>query len=303
MEVVLIGKGPSSKLAPFKGSGLTTWGVNDAVAHRECDVCFFMDRHLVKDSQMDRSVTASVNTTKTPMYSAQDWEDIPSCIVYPKDEVMRRFGTDYFADSCAYMIALAIHHGFDHLHLYGFEYGWGDKYEKERPCVESWLGRALGMGIKVSIYGEHSALFKTKDETVYSYGGPQEFSRKNMQQPQFNPDSEAVALTVAERIKIRAMIPRSGSYRVMKFAMRLYEEANFTPDEAKKLNFKEISPNKGDPPLMVWDDNDIPPKEIGMTLAEKAMVASWLNKLDKRGELDRHCLGLYEKFCVPNDSG
>ena len=68
MEVVLIGKGPGKEDAPLIGKGVTTWGVNDLVAHRACDVCFFMDRHLLGGSQMDTLVTTSVNTTNTPLY-------------------------------------------------------------------------------------------------------------------------------------------------------------------------------------------------------------------------------------------
>ena len=95
MEVILIGKGPGKELAPKKGDGLPTWGVNDVVAVRECDVCFWMDRHLLKDAPMDRLVTNAVNHTKTPMYSAKMWDDIPTCIVYPRDDIFNYLQVKY----------------------------------------------------------------------------------------------------------------------------------------------------------------------------------------------------------------
>ena len=44
MKVALIGKGDGRDLAPLKGNGVVTWGVNDIVGHRDVDACFFMDK-------------------------------------------------------------------------------------------------------------------------------------------------------------------------------------------------------------------------------------------------------------------
>ena len=102
MEVALIGKGPGRELAPKMGEGVVTWGVNDIVRHRQCDVCFWMDRHLEEYPEMDAVITASVNKTKTLLYSAKECEDIPTSEVYPIKQIKSFFGTDYFADSCCY---------------------------------------------------------------------------------------------------------------------------------------------------------------------------------------------------------
>ena len=100
MEVAIIGKGPGFESAPLKGDGVIAWGVNDAVGHRECDVCFWMDRTWEKGNQADRIIVVSVNHTNTPLYSTQEWEDIPSSIRYPIEEIKEFFGVDYFADRC-----------------------------------------------------------------------------------------------------------------------------------------------------------------------------------------------------------
>lgn len=302
MEVALIGKGPSRKLAPYKGQGVTTWGVNDIVAKRECDVCFWMDRHLMHDTQTDKLIVTAVNHTKTPMYSVHPWDDVQTCIVYPRNEIAGRFGTDYFSDSCCYMIALAIYQGFTHLSLYGFEYGWGTKYEVEKPCVSMWLGIALGMGLSISLYGDECELFKTVDGFVYSYGDEQSYPRENIKMARFSPPADGVEFSVEERIRMVGILPKTGRYDVVSFSKKLRAELEFTPKEAKKLNFRQQELNSKNP-ILIWDDTDIPPKKIEMNTAQKAMVASWLHNLEKKGELDYHSLGLYEKFCRPNESG
>jgi len=75
MEVILIGKGPGFKDAPKRGEGAVTWGVNDVVSSRAVDAVFWMDRHLLPGSVMDKTITASVNHLKVPMYSVYEYED------------------------------------------------------------------------------------------------------------------------------------------------------------------------------------------------------------------------------------
>ena len=296
MEVALIGKGPGWELAPLIGKGVTTWGVNDAVAHRECDVCFWMDRHLMKDSPMDELVTVSVNTTHTPMYSVQKWDDIPSSVEYPREEIFNAFGTDFFADSLCYMVALAIYQGFSTLSLYGFNYSHGSTYMEEKPCVHHWLGVALGKGLTVNVYGELSELFQTKDRKVYSYQDDQTMSRENIKIYQLNVPKEDVALNVMDRLMLTALLPKKGNYALLKFAERIRKELFFDTKQAKELNMRYVN-NNTDNAQLIWDDNELPDKVIKMTAAQKSMVASWVSKLDADNNLTLQTMGLYEKFC------
>lgn len=297
MKVALIGKGPGWELAPLMGKGVTTWGVNDSVAHRECDVCFWMDRHLMKDTQMDKLVTVSVNTTNTPMYSVQEWDDIPSSVTYPRDEIFKAFGTDFFADSLSYMIALAIYQGFDTFDLYGFNYSHGSMYMQEKSCAQHWLGVALGMGLTVNVYGEHCEFFKTKDGIIYSYEDEQSYPRTNMRIPRFSFPEEDIALNVMDRIMLQGLLPKMGNHQTLEFANRLRDELFFDTKQAKELNMRQVNINT-DKPQIIWDDNEIPDKAIRLTVAEKSSVAAWVCQLDKEDRLTNQTLGLYKKFCV-----
>lgn len=296
MEVVLIGKGDGRELAPKYGSGVTTWGVNDVVAHRQCDVCFWMDRHLMKDSQMDELVTASVNATGTPMYSVKTWDDIPTSVEYPREEIFKTFGTDFFADSLCYMVALAIYQGFDTLSLYGFNYSHGSNYVTEKPAIHYWLGVAIGRGLTVSVHGPHCEIFKTKDGKVYSYSDEQQYPRQNVKMLSFHPPEEDIALDVMDRVMLTSLLPKQGNYSTLRFVDSLRKELFFDVDQAKQLNMRYVN-NNTDNAQLIWDDNEIPDKVIKMTAAQKGMVASWIAKLDAENSLTLQTMGLYEKFC------
>lgn len=299
MEVALIGKGPGRELAPLVGAGAVTWGVNDVVAHRQCDVCFWMDRHLMKDTQMDRLVTASVNKTGTPTYSVHAWDDIPS-IQYPIDDVVKAFTVDHFADSFCYMLALAIYQGFNRIDLYGFNYSYGSNYMTEKPAAEFWIGVALGKGIIISIHGE-SDLLKTKDGRRYSYQTPQTMAREVSMSSWDRPEVK-IPLTVEDRISLVGLLPKEGDYGTLRFAKDLRASLLFNDSEAKALNIRYVD-NSEKKPLLIWDDNKIPDKEVYLTAAQVQMVAEWLLTQDRRGLLTQQHLGLYEKIVLGRAMG
>ena len=298
MEVALIGKGPGKELAPLKGKGVTTWGVNDIVGERECDVCFYMDRHLQEGWQVDETITASVNTTKTPLYTAQPADGVENNIIYPIEEVKKFFGTDYFVDSCCYMVALAIYQGFDHIRFYGFTYGWGSAYVEEKPGVVFWLGIALGRGLRVSIYGEHSALLKTPDNIMYAYQNPQEMTRVGIKCSDYKISTEDIEFNITDRVQLIGMLPKEGDYKTVKFSHYLRGNLLFDIEESKQLNFRNIKKTESGELHLIWDKNEIPAKMIKLTQAEKAIIACWLYDADSRGEITYDNMALFEKFCL-----
>jgi len=294
MKLALIGKGTGKELAPLKGQGFTTWGVNDVVAHRECDICFWMDKHLMDGTQMDNLVKASVNHTKTKTYCIQHFEDIPTSIPYPIATVTEFFGTDYFCDSCCFMLALAAYQRWPEIHLYGFNYAWGERYAKEKPGVSFWIGVCAGMGIKVFINGEHSELLKTQDGKVYSYLHDQKFNVSACIRRE-KPSFESVTFSIRDRIELIGLLPKSGSYQTVKFSKWLREQLYLTEAESKAVNLRRIDNEASTP--WIWDDNNIEDKTIKLTEPEKAFLTSIMNHLDRAGLITYRNIDLYEKFC------
>jgi len=301
MKLALIGKGKGKEDAPFKGNGVVTWGVNDIVGHRDVDVCFFMDRHLMSGTQMEELVVRSVEKTGTPVYCIEHYDDIPSSISYPRDEIFQVFGTDYFADSFCYMLALAIYKGFKELDIYGFNYAFGEKYIEEKPAVSMWLGMALGSGCTLSFWGEYCDLFKTKDNKVYSYLDIQSFPRQGIKIKGFKPSKKTYKFSVNDRFTILGMLPLSGNYNEMKFTQKFHEFLSFTMEENKKLNIRGIEDKKDSAPKIIWDETDIPDREIDLDSSEVAMLSTWFYGLEQRGGLTLKNLKLFERFCSGRD--
>lgn len=296
MEVALIGKGPGKELAPKVGSGIVTWGVNDIVGFRECDVCFFMDKVLLQGSQMDKIIKTSVNKTKTRTYCTEHFPDIPTSVPYPLGEVEERFGVDYWSDSCCYMIALALLDGFETISLYGFNYSFGGNYEFEKPGVMFWLGVALGLGVTVNTIGDACDLYRTKDGKRYAYQTSQELDRKDIRIRPKIVNAGTMSLSVKDRVALRQLLKIQGSYSEMSLIKRLDEQTDFNIEERKKLNFRHIDVGNGK--QLLWDDADVEDIEIILDTKEFAYVRSLVKSLDVNRMVNKINYNLYEKFCV-----
>ncbi len=87
---------------------------------------------------------------------------------FPLEEIVEAFGTNYFSNTICYMLALALYEGYDDIHMYGVYSGEDIIYlQKERPGVEYWLGIANGIGVDVTIHGNHRLL---TTDTGFMYG-------------------------------------------------------------------------------------------------------------------------------------
>ena len=100
-------------------------------------------------------------TCGIPVYLEEVQAKIPTGVRYPFEEVVATIGSNYFAtNSFGYMLALAIHEGFEEIKLFGADFGPKDISDAyARPCIEFLLGLAVGRGIKVWA-PEGSALLK-----------------------------------------------------------------------------------------------------------------------------------------------
>lgn len=70
---------------------------------------------------------------------------------YPIEEVITDFQTKYFRDIVCFMIALAIHEGYDPIHFYGVDCRSYSTYAEEKAPTEFWCGVARGRGIQLHI--------------------------------------------------------------------------------------------------------------------------------------------------------
>ena len=80
--------------------------------------------------------------------------------MYPFKKIVKKYGTDYFSNTIAYMIALAIDQGYKKINIYGCDMMTREEYAWEKGGIEFWLGVAYGLGVKVTI-ADGSSLLQT----------------------------------------------------------------------------------------------------------------------------------------------
>lgn len=120
-----------------------------------------------------------------PVYMQARYEDVPSSVEYPLDEIVKtllpNIWRDYgkgkeqvrhFTSSAAYSLALALYfneigtYKVKQIEIYGVEMTSDTEYVRQRDGVTFWLGIAIGKGINVVI---HSPLFL--NNKPYGYTG------------------------------------------------------------------------------------------------------------------------------------
>src|SRR3990167_950164 len=102
-----------------------------------------------------------LSTCGIPVYMQNQDERIPTSIRFPFEAVAESLGHPdvtgkkrlYLTSSAAWMLAFALWEHKEGLTISeirtpGIEMLLGTEYARQKPCVEFWLGRAMGMGIE-----------------------------------------------------------------------------------------------------------------------------------------------------------
>lgn len=161
-KLCIIGSAPSKADAPYDDTSFDMWAISGAVfseslgehavpdtednswnsVHR-IDVFFEMHKRPVFAEKI-----ASLAKCGKPVIMQRVEHDIPTSQPYPVDEVASELGED-FSSSIAYMLALAIHLGYEEIRLYGVILMHKTEYVRQRPGVKYYLGVARAKGIRV----------------------------------------------------------------------------------------------------------------------------------------------------------
>lgn len=79
-----------------------------------------------------------------PIYMLETNPLVPDSTKYPIREIVQEFSTTYFRATVCYAIALALHLGYDDIHVYGVELKSHAEYRSQRDCFIYWNGVAHG---------------------------------------------------------------------------------------------------------------------------------------------------------------
>ena len=105
----------------------------------------------------------------------QDQKTVPNALTYPKDEMVKEFGPDFFTSSFAWMMAFAIHSGAEEIALFGIDMASRDEYILQRPGFYYFKYRAEQKGIKVWAPNESDIM---QHAPLYGYSEVTPFGRK-----------------------------------------------------------------------------------------------------------------------------
>lgn len=124
------------------------WAINMAYQRQGPPIhrLFMMDPlSYIGDAGKRAEFVKDVATLGCPVFSSGTYDELPSSVAYPVDEVIAHFGgVEYFTSSIAYAFALAIAEGFESIVLPGLGYindGW--EYAEQKSCLDFWAGMAV----------------------------------------------------------------------------------------------------------------------------------------------------------------
>ena len=101
-------------------------------------------------------------------------EDMPGKkLLYPFGDIIKTYKNlkrmRYFTSSAPYMIALALHEGYDRIEIYGFEMSSTEEYAYQKPCMEFWLGIAVGKLGAENVYVPPGCRLLGETTELYGY--------------------------------------------------------------------------------------------------------------------------------------
>lgn len=179
LKIAMIGTAPSSRLlAPYADPSWKIWACspgNQNVLPR-ADVWFELHGNLLwpENKHYGEPYIEWLKRLTIPLYM-QDQSFVPNAISYPKIEMVKEFGRDFFTSSFAWMMALAITQGAKEMALYGIDMASRDEYILQRPSFYFFKHVAEQRGIKVSAPHESDIM---QAPGLYGYSEVMPFGRK-----------------------------------------------------------------------------------------------------------------------------
>ena len=137
-----------------------TWVINALGDLFACDLVFHMDDIRVQllraEAKPESNIARMVDWIKrspVPVVTSRAHPDYPALVEFPLEDVLNHLGHDYFNNTAAYAVAMAIHIGATKISCFGMDFTYPNvnHAEKGKACVEFWLGQAHARGIEIGL--------------------------------------------------------------------------------------------------------------------------------------------------------
>lgn len=117
------------------------------------------------NNRNDKNHFEFLQNTDIPVFMIEEYEEVPSSVKYPLDEIREKIGDKLLTSSVAEGLALAAYLGYKRVEIYGVEMETNTEWSTQRPGVCFWAGYLRGMGVEVD---EHWNIYNTP---VYGFEG------------------------------------------------------------------------------------------------------------------------------------
>jgi len=179
LKIALVGTAPSSRmLAPYGDTSWEIWACSPGNMNviPRVNAWFEIHGNLLwpEHKHYGEPYLEWLKKQSFPVYM-QDTSLIPNAVIFPKEEMVKEFGMDFFTSTFAWMMAFAITKGANEIALYGIDMASRDEYILQRPGFYFFKWAAEKRGIKVTAPNESDIMMHPG---LYGYSDVLPFARK-----------------------------------------------------------------------------------------------------------------------------
>lgn len=159
-KVAIVGTAPSSRmLAPFHDMSWDIWVCSPGNMNviPRVDAWFEIHANLLWPEYADaygKNYIKWLSEQPFPVYLQDEkWHPkyFANGLKFPADELIAKFGGNFFTSSFAWMTAFALHKGYKEIGLFGVDMASKDEYIQQRQAFYYWLEKAESLGVKITI--------------------------------------------------------------------------------------------------------------------------------------------------------
>lgn len=179
LKIALIGTAPSSRmLAPFADQSWKIWACSPGNMNvlPRVDAWFEIHGNLLwpEHKHYGEPYIEWLKKQSFPIYM-QDNSLVPNAQAFPKEEMVNKFGRNFFTSSFAWMMAMAIDQSATEIALFGIDMASRDEYILQRPGFYFFKFLAEQKGIKVWAPNESDIM---QSPGLYGFSEVTPFGRK-----------------------------------------------------------------------------------------------------------------------------
>ncbi|HUV52099.1 MAG TPA: hypothetical protein VMW64_03390, partial [Dehalococcoidia bacterium] len=155
------GTAPSSmSIAPYASEDWEIWACSPGtMGVPRVDVLFELHRYVQGTPSFPADYVAYLKAFKGTVWMTEQQDDIPGCEELPYKELVEKYGPYFFTSSIAWMMAMAIEMGADHIALWGVDMAAQTEYMDQKMGCQYFATLAKAQGIQIGVPPE-SDLFR-----------------------------------------------------------------------------------------------------------------------------------------------